>query len=106
MIPWNSDGKVVEDRARVADEGYDKVGLARATQKDVSQARSGRLWGPHLDGDHGTVGISSDRLHWLALLTLRALPKRLPGRHWAALLGHWTVALQFRRTAFSVTQEI
>ena len=111
IVSRGADGVAVVARAK---REWDQAMAAYADScgqpvpsKTQRRARAGRVWGAWLDGDRGTIGGPPERRAALALLTLR-----LAHCGWSSpalmrrLLGSWVFPLMFRRSAFSVADEV
>ena len=86
----------------LAEEAWRVAGVASAEKKRVSASERNTELGAEIDGEAGTLGVSTQKLVKLGQATLWLLAQRVLNRkHVQILAGRWVFALQFRRPAMS-----
>ena len=95
-----------QNLVRAADAFYAASSWPRSVARDQDDVGMGQMWGVHLEGNRGIVGVRLSERLAVASLTLRSLPLRLSRRELAGLLGHWGHILRCRRPGFAVLQDV
>ena len=87
----------------VAVGSWDSHGVLCSEDKHVRQAEVATELGVQINGPHGLVGASSDRIYKTLFATLALLEKGPPKvKQLQIILGRWIFILQYRRVAMSV----
>eukprot|EP00435_Cladocopium_sp_Y103_P039075 s2514_g10.t1 len=106
LLPGDADlkGKLCHD---AAERAWSSAGVVSSAKKKVSAANQVTELGAEVSSDARTLGVSLEKLHRLAMGTLWLISQRtLNRKHIQIMVGRWIFALQFRRPAMSVFQNI
>ena len=90
-----------------AESAWQGAGVVSSEKKRIAAASYINELGAEVDGDFGALGVSTSKLHKLALATLWMLAGSGLGRKQAQVIaGRWMFVLQFRRPAMGFLQDV